>query len=252
MKSSLCLASLVLALGAPVAQAQDVPFSVGRVFFQLNNTDGDLGFHAQLDGEAWKSVGIKDPSDRYLLQVNVRGRLLQQGLTELAVESAEPGFEDLPPAQFFARFPPGIYDLEGLTLDGQEMDTEVRITHVLPAPPAGLTVNGLPTPADCGSDPGPTVSGPVVIRWNPVTTSHPTIGVAGPVTIDLYEIAIEVKSPVPSTKQNLTVNLPGNTTQFEIPAGFLALGDSFGFQILARNAGGNETATVTCFEVASH
>ena len=54
------------------------------------------------------------------------------------------------------------------------------------------------------------------------------------------------------TTAALTVNLPGNATEFEVPAAFLAQGTGFGFQILARNAGGNETATVTCFEVASH
>jgi hypothetical protein len=30
---------------------EEVPFSVARLFFQLNDTDGDLGIHMVIDGD---------------------------------------------------------------------------------------------------------------------------------------------------------------------------------------------------------
>jgi hypothetical protein len=31
----------------------EIPFDVAELFFELNDTDGDLGIHALIDGEAW-------------------------------------------------------------------------------------------------------------------------------------------------------------------------------------------------------
>lgn len=44
------------------ADENELPFDVAKVFVQLNDTDGDLGFHAQIDGEAWTLLKIKDPN----------------------------------------------------------------------------------------------------------------------------------------------------------------------------------------------
>ena len=60
-------------------------------------------------------------------------RLRRQGLTEIFFEGAEPSFDELPPATFFGRFPEGIYDVEGVTLDGEGRESEVEITHRMPA-----------------------------------------------------------------------------------------------------------------------
>ena len=53
-----------------------------------------------------------------MLKVKVQGRLKRQGLTALFFESAEPTFGELDPVDFFKRFPEGIYEIEGVTLDG--------------------------------------------------------------------------------------------------------------------------------------
>ena len=73
----------------------EIPFDVAEVFFELNNTDGDLGIHALIDGDPWKRLYIEDPRDRKMLNIYVRGRLRRQGLTELFFESAEPPFDEL-------------------------------------------------------------------------------------------------------------------------------------------------------------
>ena len=70
-----------------------------------------------------------------------RGACGRQGLTEIFFESAEPTFDELSPEEFFRRFPEGDYEIEGITLEGEELESEVELTHVMPAPPEP-TVNG--------------------------------------------------------------------------------------------------------------
>ena len=84
------------------------PYDEANLFFELNNTDGDLGIHALIDGEAWKKLKIEDPRGRKMLDIRVKGRLKRQGLTEIFFESAEPTFDELDPQDFFRRFRLGI------------------------------------------------------------------------------------------------------------------------------------------------
>lgn len=239
--------ALILVATTPVGWADDkeeIPFDVADVFFQLNDTDGDLGIHADIDGEAWKRLVIEDPNERRMLTIRLNGRLRRQGLTELSFESAEPTFDELPPKKFFRRFPEGEYEIEGMTLEGQELESTDELTHVMPAPPDNLLVSGMATPEDCDADPGPLVNGSVIISWDPVTQSHPEIGKSGPIEIVAYELAVEREEP---TKLVLTVDLPPEVTELEIPSGFIAQGDAFKFQVLATEASGNETSAESCF-----
>src|SRR5688572_18065608 len=120
------------------------------------------------DDDEWRRLEIDDPNDVRMLDVFVRGRLRKQGLTEVFFESAEPRFDELAPARFFKRFPEGIYDFSAITLDGEELDSEVRLSHVMAAPPGNVRVSGLPSAVNCDAEPLPSVSGPVTISWNPV------------------------------------------------------------------------------------
>src|SRR3970282_2932761 len=96
------------------------------------------------------------------------GRLWRQGLTELFFESTEPPFDELPPARFFKRFPEGTYEIEGRTLDGLELESEVDISHTMPAP-AVVTVNSLSMALQCDpEEPGydaSVVAAPVQSAW---------------------------------------------------------------------------------------
>src|SRR5262245_43226746 len=96
---------------------EETAFDEAYLFFELNDTDGDLGIHSLIDGDAWKRLEIDDPNDVRMLDVLVRGRLRRQGLTEVFFESAEPPFDELSPEKFFKRFPEGVYDFSGRTLD---------------------------------------------------------------------------------------------------------------------------------------
>ena len=148
--------SLVVPLTAWATDDDDeieIPFDEAFLFFELNNTDGDLGIHSKVDGGPWKRLEIEDPRERRMLKIYVQGRLRRQGLTELFFESAEPTFDELSPEKFFRRFPEGTYEIEGKNLDGVELESETELTHLMPAPPV-VKVNDEPAAEDCDADAG--------------------------------------------------------------------------------------------------
>ncbi len=231
---------------------KEIPFAVASVFFELNNTDGDLGIHALIDGEPWKRLKIEDPRERKMLDIKLKGRLRRQGLTELFFESAEPPFESddpdevtLTPREFFKRFPEGEYEVEGKTLAGDELESTATVTHVMPAPPT-IFVSGIPLPDECDEGPVPVVNEPITVSWDPVTSSHPEIGRTDQ-TIEVvrYELVVEREHPA----LKFTVQLAPSTTQVQLPSGLANPGDLFKVEVLVREASGNQTATESCFEV---
>jgi hypothetical protein len=252
LAGSAAVAALVLGASVQEVRADDdaadaIPFEVATVFAELNDTDGDLGFHALIDGDAWKRLEIEAPGERRLLFVRVSGRLARQGLTELFFESAEPPFDELSPEEFFERFPEGEYEISGRTLDGEERESTAVFTHVLPAPTDNIEVSGEPTPTDCDAEDPPVVSDPVIISFDEVTASHPDLGASDPeIEIAGYQVVVEREEP---TVLVFSVDLPPSETQVQVPPEFIALGTEFKLEVLAREAGGNQTAVETCFEV---
>jgi hypothetical protein len=233
------LAAVAIALGTGTATSTAATFDEAELFFELNNTDGDLGIHAKIDGDDWRRLTIVPPNRRReLLEVSMRGSLRKQGLTELAFESAEPTFAELPPAEFLARFPAGDYRIRGVTLDGETLESTATITHVMPAPP----VFNQPPLASC--DTPVVVTAPLTASWQPVTMSHPGVGVAGQVVVERYEVAIERND----LGLVLFVELPPGTTSFAVPAPFTVPGVGK-VEVLVKAVGGNRTAEETCFEI---
>ena len=81
--------------------------SEAQLYFELNHTDGDLGIHGLIDGDAWKSLEIEGPGEQLLMNVWIRGSLRKQGMTEFFFESDEPSFDELTPAAFLQAIPAG-------------------------------------------------------------------------------------------------------------------------------------------------
>lgn len=227
----------------------EIEFADADLFFELNNTDGDLGIHALIDGEPWKRLEIEDPYERRILNIRLSGRLRRQGLTELAFESAEPTFDELTPQQFFRRFPEGEYEIEGLTLDYRELESVATVSHVMPAPP-DIYVSGLAVSEDCETDPGPPVSDPITVSWPAVEESHPDLGKEGEIEVDFYELVLEQEQDEGDVK--FAVELPPSVTEVTLPGGVLVSGD-VKVEVLVKSTeefgGGNRTATESCFEV---
>ncbi len=239
------LALLLIGAGSapPVGKAQGAALlTQAELFLELNDTDGDLGIHGSIDGGPWTSLEIEGPDQRLLLQLLTKGRLRTQGMTQLSFESAEPPFDELPPAEFLRRFPEGRYEIDATAQDGREFETTATLSHVLAAPADGITLSGTPMSEECDAH-VPLVATPVIIDWDPVTESHPEIGRRGQVRINRYQVFVEREGV------SLGVDLPPNVTKFEVPTAITALGAEFKFEIIARTTNGNNTAVESCFRV---
>ena len=263
LRKSLGVAMVALIFGAaaPAVWSDEIPFDEAEIFFELNDTDGDLGIHALIDGDAWKKLKIKGPADDKMLDIKIKGNLKQQGLTELFFESAEPTFDELFPEEVFDRFPDGEYEIQGKTLEGDKLESTAVVTHVMPAP-AEPTVNGFAMVEVCDEDDPDYVAtdlevmAPVIIAWPAVTTSHPDpfgggAGVQPPVGVVIhnYEVVVETEVEVDGDELEVvfSVILPPGETSMTVPAEFLALSDEFKYEVLAREESFNQTAVESCF-----
>ncbi len=228
------LGLLLAAMPAPTwaedddAKKETIPFSDARIRIEVNATDGDSGLHVLLDAEGWKHVRIYDPKGKLVFYVAGGGSVKKTGLTELFFESAEPGFEELPLDEFLKRFPAGEYQFVGLTITGKTLSSKAILTHALPNGPVLLS------PAE-GSvqDPANTV-----IKWQPVADPPGS-------RIVRYEVIVVDESSVP--KRVLSAVVPATVTSMVVPPTFLLPNGSYKYEVLAIEAGGNQTLSETAF-----
>jgi len=201
------------------------------LYFELNDTDGDFGIHGKADGDAWKRMKIEAPNERTLLNIRVRSKLRRQGLTELFFESAEPCFptdleceDPLDPDVFLSRFPEGLYEWEGRTLDGKEIEGEVFLSQRIPAAPVVTSVGDDDAPA-AGECWDPDVD-EVVISWEPVTETHASLGSdTGAPLGDNSVIYYEFVAEIDGTEFKTTALVPPGTNSWTVPEDFIGLTD---------------------------
>jgi hypothetical protein len=248
------LVSVIALMGAAAPTAiraqegeEEIQFADADLFLELNNTDGDLGLHASIDGDAWKHLMIKDPEGRKILNIRAGGKLRKHGLTQLDFESAEPPFDELDPGVFFRRFPEGEYEVEGRTVEGQEMESTAKLTHVLPGPPQNIAVNGQKLPDGCDRPPVLDLGAPLVITWDEVTESHPELGRTGePVEPVSYQVVLEQLD----FGLSFSAVLPPEVTDIIIPETVSQYASgSFKLEILVKEESGNQTAREVCFDI---
>jgi hypothetical protein len=217
---SAAMAALVLtAAGSPNWAAQ-IPFSKAKIIFEYNFTARDLGIQISLDGEPWKEIKIVDPNGRTIFEVEGAGSLRNFGLTELFAESNEPNLEEVPKEDILARFPEGSYRFYGTTVEGDRLVGRARLTHNLPDGPEIVS----PLEGDVVE------LNNTVIRWNAVTTPA-GIKIAG------YQVIVE---RLDGTRA-FDVKLPATATAVTVPPEFLEPSTQYKFEVLAIEAGGNQT-----------
>jgi hypothetical protein len=256
------IALVVLALALPALPGRAEEFDEAHIFFELNDTDGDLGIHALIDGDAYDKLQIIGPDKHKMLNLHIKGSLREQGLTEFFFESAEPTFDELSPGEFFDRFAEGDYTIKATTLEGDALKSETELTHTMPAPPGGIQLSGVPIDlddVDCDDETTiPSVMEPVTISWEEVTMSHPDpdgggAGVQPPiaVTIHNYEVVVEATVEVNGEEFDsvFSVVLPPGVTSMTVPAEFIDQAEEFKYEILAREESFNQTAIESCFVV---
>lgn len=231
--SLLAAVALSVAAIAPGSQAAaEIPLSKARMIIEYNATAGDVGVQVLLDGEPWKNMKIFSPTGHRLLNITTTGSLNKQGLTELFFESSEPSLVEVPLEEFLERFPEGMYDFEGKTVEGEKIEGEATFTHVIPAAPVVVSPQdgAVVDPNDC------------IIDWDPVTQ---TIGGAGAITIIGYQVIVEQVEPL----RVLLIDLPASVTSLEVPPEFFLQADTVHkFEVLAIEAGRNQTITESSFK----
>lgn len=241
LRSLLAAAVTGVAGGLCSVPAYAAPFGEAELYFELNHSASDLGIHSSIDGGAYNELEIYSPKKQTTLRLSASRTLARQGLTQLFWESAEPTFDQLSPPAFFNRFPEGKYRIKAESNGGGKLTATVNLSHVMAAPASNITVSGVPAAVNCDAPNLPLVSAPVVIEWDPVVTSHPTVGKAGPVTISRYEFFTE------QGVVKFGVTLLPTTTSFQVPPEVLTTGGQFKFEIIARTSTGNNTAIESCF-----
>ena len=232
------------------AESEELEFDAFELYFEVNNTDGDLGIHSLVDGDEWTRLVYEDLNGRTLIEINLSGPMAEQGLTELFFESTEPTFDDLPADVFFGRFPAGIYDVEGTTKDGDDIEAEAELSHVLPAAPV-VYLGARPDSSyeGCVEDAPQTAiaslndDGSFTVSWDPVTSSHPSLGVPGSVEVDSYLVVFEGES------SKLSVEVNADQTNFVVPAALVSSGDEAKVEVLVKDSTHNQVATEACVQL---
>jgi hypothetical protein len=204
-----------------------IQFSDARIIVEVNSTDGDAGIQAFLDGEPWESVTIVNPHGRKIAEVVGKGHLGTLGLTELFFESEEPSFEDLPLQKFLQLFPVGEYRFLGKTVEGDEIVGTATLTHNIPHGPVILS------PHEGG-----------VVNRNHTSIAWRSVRRPG-IEIVRYQVIVEREEP---TLLVFSVDLPATARRVSVPREFLESGTEYKCEVLATEAGGNQTITESFFE----
>jgi len=219
-------------------ERNEIRFSKAKIIIEFNSTAEDVGVQVSLDGEPWKMVAAFDPNGSKILDILGQRSLNKQGLTELFFESSEPSLVDLPIEEFLARFPAGEYGFEGETIEGDEIEGEAILTHVIPKGPAIIS------PASTTNDPPVVDPNNLVIAWEPVTES-----ITGSEAIEIggYQVIVEQVEP----HRVYSIDLPASRTSVRVPQEFFVQRDTLHiFEVLAIEAGGNQTITEGNFVTA--
>lgn len=231
----LCLLLIAILSVAAASQTRardaDIPFSTTQMFIEFNATGNDVGVQVLLDGEPWKHVRAFGPDERPILDIKTNRSLQQQGLTELFFESSEPSLDELPLDAFLARFPAGVYEFEGMTVDGIDIEGEAILTHVIPAAPVILS------PVSLNEEPPVVHPTNVVIAWESVTQT-----LQGDPDIDIvtYQVIVEQVEP----KRVYSIDLPASVTSVMVPPAFFVQTNTLHkFEVLAKEVSGNQTIT---------
>ena len=263
IKASARLPAVLLATGlmlgvlAQDSRAQgrpEIPFSQVSIILETNATDCDTGLQLFFDGDAWKKVKVEDPDGRTVLDVRTKGSLARFGVTEQFNETSEPVMAELVDGldfdcdepeftleELFELFPEGIYEFEGETVEGELLEGEATLSHVIPAPP------DIVAPEEGAEvDPDDTV-----IMWNRVDEPIlPGLGRAPSDDVDIVGFHVVVDREDPQPLVVFTADLPADATEVTVPPEFLQAGATYKFEILQIDVSGNQTIAESEFETA--
>lgn len=208
----------------------ELQFSRARIYIEYNDTDEDVGVQVLIDGEPWRRLEAFRPGDeKKILGLSTLRGLRQQGLSEFFFESSEPSLADVPLPVFLSRFPAGVYEFEGETVDGVEIEGEAILSHVIPDGPT-ILYPGSPC-ADSLAVVDPT---DLVVEWAPVTTT--ILGDPSSLQIVRYQVIV-----VEASGRIYDVTVPASVNAVTVPPEFFGAVGMHKVEVLAIDATGNQT-----------
>jgi hypothetical protein len=253
LQASFRLPAAILAAGLIFgAFPHDARGQDSSIILETNATDCDTGLQLFFDEDAWKRVIVEDPNGTRILDVTTMGPLRRLGLIEQFNETNEPvmeelveGFPELECAEpeltleeLFDLFPEGIYTFQVRTSEGDAIESEATLSHVIPAPPEIVA-----------PDEGSVLEAndPLTIEWERV--DEPILPGLGDVEIVGFHVVVEREDPAPLVV--FTADLPADTTAVRVPPQFLEPGASYKFEVLQIDVSGNQTIAESEFETAA-
>ena len=244
-------AALTLAAAAgPAAAAGAEPFKITNIHFETNASACDMGIQISFDTDGVSEGFVKDPNGQVVYQFgSVGGPEDTHDITEGFQERVEPQIVELRRAlgcerddeepqsfltELLSAWPEGRYIFGGLSND-TNFRGFARLSHKVPAGPEILA----PEDGDVVSP-----DEELALRWKKVTGA--IIPELGPVQVVGYHVVIADATqpePLPPGKfpAQLDVDLPASATSFLVAKQFLRPKRVYEFEILATEAGGNQT-----------
>ena len=267
MKTITCALPMVLLTALTAASpvmAEVVEWDDLKLIIEINATDGDAGFHALADADAWRWFRIDNPNGNKILAMRATGILTQQGLTENFFESAEPlcePDEEEPDelvvtfAEFIMRFPEGDYLFRANTNEGNRVKGTAELTYNLPAAPDISMTEDSEQPIN-----------EVIIEWEPGMDLGEKCHdqsliddgiIADPATVEIvgWEVVVEPDDDeAPDPNRKFSVQLPPEQTSVLIPVEYLEIFfdedfDEFKFEVGAIEESGNQTFSEGTFSI---
>ena len=221
--ASVMTAALLVAGGsayrAEVQSAENVSFPEASVHFEQNATDGDVEvvFEAKCGDDGLASLKVVSPDGRTVIDFKAPDASTL-GIRQFRMESPEPRNVKL----LKAGYPEGSYEFTGTTSSGATLVGRSTLSHRLPA----VTKFGTPAPEAKGV---PTRD--VELSWSAVAN------------VAFYIVELEQDE----LGTRIRATLPGSSSSFKVPNGFLKPGTEYQLGIGTVGEEGNTSFVETTF-----
>ena len=203
-----------IAFAAPKESSEE--FDTAEIHVEKNATDDDTEIVIEAVGgdDGLCQFRIYAPDGRPISSFHTVDRSTG-GQREFLIESPEP-----PGDAILALYPEGEYRFRGRTCEGDRFASTAELRHDLPAP-AVITFPAVDSEVDASQG--------IVIQWSAVP------GVA--------EYILELENESADPEQSLSLNLPPDATQFEVPASWVASGADYQVGVATVAPNGNVVFT---------
>jgi len=237
------------AASGPAMAAPPGPFKQTNIHFETNASACDMGIQISFDTDGITEGEVESPYGQEVFNMRtVIGQEDTHDITEVFQERVEPPIRELEQAlgcepsgdaitltELLSNWPAGWYKFEGES-GRTELQGKAKLTHKVPAGPEILAPeDGAVVAHDAN----------LTIRWNKVT--QPIVPYLGPVQVVGYHVVVvDITNPVLApgkTKTSLNADLAKAETSFLVPKQYLEPGRIYEFEVLATEAGGNQTLT---------